>query len=354
MTRFTLQATLTALGLTLGAYRSTAQTPATSPAAAQAVDCSPRGNMQFVCIPSSEDIFHLPGSDWALLGTRGFRAINVRDRSVIQLYPSENAKEVHDQTTYPNCAPLTADEKTRFGLHGISAIAGRKAGTYTVFGSHLGERAVDVFEVDVTGQVPTAIWVGCINAPEPIALNGIVALPEGGFIGTNWLARGEAGRGFRPKMEQGAISGELWEWHAATGWVKVPGSEGSGNNGVEISKDGKTIYVNEWGNKSFYRLTRGANPPKTDKIPLGFRPDNVKWAPDGMLLVTGHTNADQAPLPPSTRIVKIDPNTLGVTELLNLPDTPEFQHATGAFQIGNEIWVAAVRSQRIGIFPVPK
>lgn len=360
MTPVSCLATATVVVLTFGAPASIAQTPATGPAGPPAaaapapVDCSPRGNVQFVCIPNSEDIFYMPGTDWALLGTRGFRAINVRDRSVVPLYPSDTAKEVPAPKTYPDCSAVAGDERTRFGVHGISAIAGPKAGTFTVFGSHLGARSVDVFEVDVTGNVPTATWVGCVNSPEPIALNGVVPIPGGGFIGTNWLGRGEAGRGFRPQMEQGAISGELWEWHTATGWVKVPGSEGAGNNGVELSKDGKMIYVAEFGTKSFYRITRGVTPPTIDKLPLGFRPDNVHWTPDGMLLVTGNTNPDQAPLPPSTRVVKIDPNTLRVTELLNLPDTPEFRHATGAAQIGNEIWVSAALSARLAVFPVPR
>ena len=72
----------------------------------------------------------------------------------------------------------------------------------------------------------------------------------------------------------------------------MPGSEAAGANGLEISKDGKWYYVAEWGNRSFMRLSRGQTPAKRDEISLGFRVDNVRWAPDGSLFVAGQGGAD--------------------------------------------------------------
>jgi sugar lactone lactonase YvrE len=72
-------------------------------------------------------------------------------------------------------------------------------------------------------------------------------------------------------MMTGEKNGELWEWHTASGWKKVPGSDAAGANGLEMSADGKTLYVAAWGSQSFFRLSRGAATPKRDEIPLGFR-----------------------------------------------------------------------------------
>ena len=61
--------------------------------------------------------------------------------------------------------------------------------------------------------------------------------------------------------------------------------------------------------------------PRRETIKLDFRPDNVHWAPDGMLLLTGNTDT-------ASNVVKIDPQTLRVTELIRRPDTRSFTGAT--------------------------
>jgi sugar lactone lactonase YvrE len=151
-------------------------------------------------------------------------------------------------------------------------------------------------------------------------------------------------------MQAGENNGALWEWHTGTGWKKVPGSEASGANGLEISKDGKTLYVAAWGSQSMFRLSLGQTPVKRDSVPLGFRADNVRWAPDGSLFVTGQggTGATQ-----TTNIVRVDPNTLKVTEVLVRPNSPEFGAGTVTIQIGKELWVGSYRGDRIATFPAP-
>ena len=69
------------------------------------------------------------------------------------------------------------------------------------------------------------------------------------------------------KMMAGEKNGELWEWHTKSGWQKVPGSEAAGANGIELSADGKTIYMAAWGSQSFIRLSRGARQPQARRDP---------------------------------------------------------------------------------------
>ena len=72
------------------------------------------------------------------------------------------------------------------------------------------------------------------------------------------------------------------------------GQESAGANGLELSKDGKWFYVAQWGNRSFMRVSRGQTPVVRDTLMLGFRVDNVRWAPDGTLLVAGQGGPDCA------------------------------------------------------------
>ena len=198
-------------------------------------------------------------------------------------------------------------------------------------------------------------------APDPIGLNAVVALPNGGFAASNFDPRpppGARGGGFSAALLAGENNGELWEWHTGSGWKKVPGSEAAGANGLEISKDGKWYYVAEWGNRSFMRLSRGQTPVKRDVIALGFRVDNVRWAPDGTLYVAGQGGADAgrgrgAPgaTVASSVVGKVDPKTMTYREIINYPSSAEVSFATVAVQIGDELWVGSSRGDRIARYP---
>jgi sugar lactone lactonase YvrE len=166
-------------------------------------------------------------------------------------------------------------------------------------------------------------------------------------VTTNFSPRNSdaAGRG---RMMAGENNGELWEWHTGTGWKIVPGSESAGPNGLEISKDGKWLYIGGWGSQSVIRLSRGQTPVKKDAAQVGFRVDNVRWAPDNTLLAAGQ--AGTAPSQTSN-VAKVDPNSLKVQELLSHPYGDLLTAGTVAIQIGKELWVGSVRGNRIPIFP---
>jgi hypothetical protein len=51
--------------------------------------------------------------------------------------------------------------------------------------------------------------------------------------------------------------------------------------------------------------------------------------------------------------VKIDPDTLKVTEVRTEQNTPGFGSGTVTVQIGKELWVGSFRGDRIAIFPAP-
>jgi hypothetical protein len=55
----------------------------------------------------------------------------------------------------------------------------------------------------------------------------------------------------------------------------------------------------------------------------------------------------------TTNIVKVDPKTLKVTEVVVRPNTPEFASGTVTLQIGKELWVGSFRGDRIATIPAP-
>lgn len=293
-----------------------------------------------------EDLVTL-GPDWvvasAYSGTGGVALIRVRDRSSHTAYPSANARDRLDRTTYPDCpGPPNTDS---FQTHGVYVEPGAGP-TYKLFVvGHGAREAIEVFDVDTSPSTPIVTWIGCVIAPDPIGLNSVRGLPDGGFITTNFLPRGGS-QAARRRMQEGETNGELWEWQTATGWQKVPGSEAAGANGVELSDDGRTLYVAAWGSQSFFRLSRGPNPPVRLEIPLGFRVDNVHWSRDGGLYAVGQGQGYWT-------VVRIDPETLAVREIVRRPDTPEFGAGTAVAEVGSDLWVGSYRGNRILIIPAP-
>jgi sugar lactone lactonase YvrE len=325
-------------------------------AAQNASACNPVGGVQFVCGQDApEDLVLLPGSQWVVASVfspkgGGIRLIDVQTRSTIVAYPAARSNERFDAKTYPACPGVpSAEQKASFRTHGLAIRPGGNS-VHTLYVVHHGTReSIEVFELDARTRPPVLTWIGCAVAPDPVGLNEVVALPDGGFVATDFLARGidAAARG---RMLAGEANGALWEWQSATGWKMIPGSEASGANGLEISPDGRWFYVAAWGSQSFFRLSRGQTPARRDTVPLGFRADNVRWARDGSLLVAGQGGTAPAQ---TSNVVKIDPNTLQVREIVRHPNSAEFGAGTVALQVGNEIWVGSFRGDRIARFPVP-
>jgi hypothetical protein len=330
------------------------------------------GKAQFVCLSEgAEDIAHVPKSDWVIV-SGVLRAINAKDHTEIDLFP---AAEKFDKKTYAACpGPIggqeAKDKKIRAGGLNVEEGAG---GVHTLRFLHGGERrAVEVFEINVTGKAPALTWLGCIPYPADAGFNSMSVLPNNGVVATNFLPasmggfRGEQGTNSRAKLTAGENVSSLWEWSPSAGWSKIPGSEGSGLNGIEASKDGRAIYVSEWATNQVVRYAREPGKPAVRDVivKLNFHPDNLRWQPDGTLVVAGQTGTVEDVL--NTCLSKndctknmssaaiIDPAKKTAREVVTaFPDSPAMHIATAGTVVGKEIWLANIGGgTRIGRFPL--
>jgi hypothetical protein len=306
--------------------------------------CVAGGGIQFVCKQQGpEDLVVVPGGEWVVASAfgrpGGINLIRVKDRTTTKIYPADSAKDALDQA-YDAC-PGPPDA-ANFNSHGLSLLPGKKNVHRLFVVGHGAREAIEIFELDAQPKTPTLKWIGCAVAADPIGLNSVRGLPDGGFITSNFLPRGGT-QAATQRMMAGEKNGELWEWHTASGWQKVAGSEAAGANGLEMSADGKTLFVAAWGSQSFFRLSRGAAPPKRDEIPLGFRVDNIRWARDGSILAAGQGAVE-------TVVVKIDPKTLAVKDILRRPPGNGFAGGTVAVEVGSSYWVGSFAGDRIAVF----
>ncbi|MXY18108.1 MAG: hypothetical protein F4Y57_14250, partial [Acidobacteria bacterium] len=163
--------------------------------------------------------------------------MSLRDHSAREIFPAGALPPEHDRDTYRACP----GPNNVFQPHGLTLREGRgDVHTLYVVG-HGAREAIEVFALDVGGNVPTMKWIGCIPAPEGTArINSITALPDGYLGATNFDREG----------------GELWEWHPTTGWIEVPGSRMPGPNGLVSSDDGQWFYIGGWSDRALVRLSR--------------------------------------------------------------------------------------------------
>lgn len=336
----------------------------------RAASCDPEGDIQFVCdlVPPAEDLLLLPGGKHVLtsgIGANGkIRLIDVQDKRVTVLFPTARPQVRLDAKTYSSCpGPITPDDYAKFSAHGFSLREGRNRIHTLYVVAHGFRESVEVFELDGRVNSPTLTWLGCVPVPEGKELNAVVALPDGGIAGTVRTHRGMTDPVVRDKVNAGLmVNGEVWEWHAGSGWKKIPGTEGRGINGLEVSADGRWYYIDEHGAKSVIRVSRGQTPVKRDVVALGVRADNIRWTPDGTLLIGGQGWASPSEASKAKHnsagvdttvafVIRLNPTTLEHQAIIRYPYSEAFGVPSAAVQVGKQIWVGSAIRNRIAIFP---
>ena len=315
-------------------------------------DCEAADGIAYICDQKgTEDLVRVPGSNWVIASwvKGGIGAINTRTRQTYALYPDIKVAEMPNRKLYGDCpGPPDAGQKALFMTAGIAVRTGKR-GIHTLYATHFTwKRGIDVFTLDVRPKVPKLTWNGCVDVPDGVGIDALVPIANNGFIITNWAKPGPDFPAERRRIEAGVVNGELWQWAPGKGWKIVPGSRMSGPNGLEISADKRTLYVAAWGSKELVRMTRTAV-PKVARIAFDFRPDNVRWAPDGALLIAGPN-----PATGGTGVARIDPHRLRTLSSFSLPTTTQWGTGSTALQVGKDLWIAAFRSDRIAVVPVDR
>ncbi len=304
--------------------------------------CEPVGDIRFICdLTGPEDLAVVPGAEWVIAsgnqaGGR-IHLVDVDEKTTSVLFPTPARTERLDRAAWPTCpGPLDPAELdgNEFRAHGLYLDPGED-GVHTLYVVHHGRReSIEVFEVDAAAGPVTLAWVGCAVAPEPLRLNSVVALPEGGFAATS------------------TSTGDVWEWRAEGGWSLIAGTEDTTPNGLEISPDGRWLYIAGWRGEKLTRLSRGRTPLQKDVVAVPFRPDNLRSVDGGaVLLAAGH--GDYGTPQETSNVATIDPETLEVRRIFRHPRIEGFASSTAAIRIGGEIWLGTNRGGMIAYFPAP-
>jgi hypothetical protein len=336
--------------------------PLWDPRAPTASACTNKPGVKFICGPrNAEDLIAVPDSPWivasGLADSNGLGGalylIDRRDRSWRTLYPDILPSSPEVMGSIPGSECATPIDPLRFSAHGIHLHADApRRHTLTLYVVNHGTReSIEIFELDVARD-PKARWQGCLILPGKAVANSVVSLPDGGLAVTVMFLSDDSD--IKRKVDHGEATGYVLEWHANEGWKQVPGSEGSFPNGIEVSPDGRWLYVTNTGGKNVVRLSRGSEPAQRKAIATDLLTDNLRWDKEGYLWIAGQRGSCSKALVCDAlyRILRLDPNTLSLKPIELAPTAPLFGGASVALPLDREVWVGTYRGDRIATFPI--
>jgi len=326
--------------------------------------CTANGDVSYVCGPKNpEDLVLVPGTQWivssGMADGAGFYLVDSRTGT----FGSLTFTAQHDHA-FASCAtPPTAQTLNSHGLN-IRATGPNRARLNVV--GHGAREAIEVFDVDASGARPTLTWRGCVPMPEGLAANSVASFADGSLVATVLFMPGTT---FADAVVDRKPTGAVYEWSPGkTGFELVRGTELPANNGIEVSADGREIYVASSGLQTIVAFSH-SNPARQLRTtqPLPFTPDNVHFAPDGRLVTAGMANdvpecggppgpqhdierLSQCPRP--SIAMAIDPATMRTTVIATTTATPSFSNATMALPIGNQAWFGSFSGDRIARAPL--
>ena len=273
--------------------------------------------------------------------------------SLVAFRPSDGAKRV----LYPPeggagpagaCTAGLAPPAEDFSPHGIDL-----AGTTLLVVNHGSREAIEEFALGADEAGPTLAWRRCTPLPDDASANDVAALNTGGFVATKMLERPQL-LGML-KLVLGANSGALLRMMPGRSeWEVVPNTLGRGPNGVEEAPDG-TLFIAEWAALRIVRVAPDGS--GRTEIPLDFSPDNLSWASDGRLLVTGQraslfdvprcASLDHGACPLASVVVAVDPSTLAVTKLVDDDPASTIGAASIAVELAGDLWIGSFAGDRL-------
>ncbi|WP_187276505.1 SMP-30/gluconolactonase/LRE family protein [Parahaliea maris] len=324
----------------------------------RAVPCETRDGIEPVCgLSAPEDIVVAPGGEGLVFGQMhapgGLFLLDTGDHSVTPLYSGAD----RDSTAW---GQADCRQPPQILLaHGID-LSQRKDGRWQLLVvNHGGRESVEFYEWLPGPGAPAVAWRGCVAAPEDASLNDVAGLPDGGFLVTRMTSTQS------PNWELflaaiGFDNGVVYQWSAGEGYRTLPATKGRFPNGIVLSPDGGSFFVNMYlGNKVVKFSFPGGEPLGQVSVS---KPDNASWSPDGKLLVASQFGSllalfDSLSLPPGTpsllpyAVMEVDPETLAKRELFWHEGAP-MGAGTVAVQVEDAVYVGSYVGDRLVRVPL--
>lgn len=327
-------------------------------------DCESSGDYSYICGPASaEDLVLIPGTRWVIAsgfsGNVSLYLIDSERKTWSNFYPGDEPRALQDMAIYGSC-PGSPDPNG-FEAHGLHIRAGADDHSTLYVVGHGEREAIEVFDVDASGDAPILTWTGCVMTPDSMQANSVAALPDGSLLTTIPLHTGISIN----EAFDGKQTGAVYQWSPGdAGFTRIVGTEMPYANGIEVSDDGEEFYVASSGLLKVMTFSN-SNPAQLLRETETFSiiPDNLHRGSNGDLITAGLEILDPvcgdvpmsqefdlqafAACPRPFTVLAIDPRSMQSTALARSPAQPHFSNITMALEVDNELWIGTFAGDRI-------
>lgn len=323
--------------------------------------CDAVDNARPVCgFQNPEDLAPLPGDEALLVSEYGAVGGGVSGNLALFVLATDARSVLYSGggSSQPAAgwgdAACPGEPSKAFSPHGIDLIERADGKLALLVVQHGGRESIEFFEVSGAGAKWQLSWRGCVLAPSDASLNEVVGFSDGSFLTTKMMsATAGAEQVANPGTEP---TGLAFAWNAGVGFTTVPGSEGIMPNGIEVSPDGNTVYLNVSMESQVRKIDRKSGEVLA-RAEVG-TPDNITWSPDGKrLLVASLRSFDpeafelcehmtEGSCPIGFAIVSVDPETMEAEDVYT-GDGPPMGAGTVGLQVGNELFIGSFKGDRL-------
>jgi hypothetical protein len=331
--------------------------------------CGEVQGMSFVCgADRPEDLALIPGTPWLVASGfsngAGIKLVHIGKRTLRRWYTGEPGQLQRDATMFPECT--SPPDAALFNAQGMNLRDVGDEMHLLYVSNHGGREAIEVFRIEERGErEPGLKWIGCVLMPADMAANSVASSSDGSILATVLLRPGTQ----MADYVRGGVTGLVFEWRPGTpAFRQVEGAELPGNNGIEVSRDGREFYVVGFGLRSVVAFAR-ENPTRIlrEAVAPGFMPDNIHW--DGDKLIAAGMQYDEPACGGVRKIIdgkadlmlchrgytvaRLDPLKMTWSIVAYAEPNPSFSGVSTGVVISPNLWLGSFQSDRIAIRRLP-
>ena len=223
--------------------------------------------------------------------------------------------------------------------------------------NHMPRETIEMFELLSDDDSWRLKWMGCLNAPHLGYFNDVALSRDGSLFATHMYDRGTPYWRLALVSLSKSRTGFVYQWRKNTGFLKLRNSEGSFPNGISISDDESSLFVNYVFDRRTAKLDIRNPAVKAEHFSRG-TPDNAFVDGEFLWVATQDNSAaeflvfcsdlgSQCSAPYT--IYKLRQDDLSVVEKFSFEKT-QMGLVTVGVPLNNKLWLGTFRGDRIASF----
>lgn len=340
---------------------------------AEIAPCESTYAMKAICgFNNPEDIANIPSSQFLIISQMGgfgsdsagnVASFDIESQEKRILFPTPSAFPVKVKTSEPRVikaehtywgqAACSPPKESEFRPHGLDLHLLETNQWRLAVVNHAQRDRIELFLVNDNDEGVSLEWKGCVLGAAEDNFNDIAGFSDGSFFVTHMFSKSQHLLG-QVKSFLGFNTGYVLRWQGDQGFIKVRNSAGAFPNGLSLSKNGETLYVNYYMESKVKKIDWLAGEVLAESS-IAY-PDNSTWFDDNYLLVASHSGGvmsaaacslfNKIKCRLSFEIRKVDVDTMASSVVIK-SEGDAMEAATVGIRVGKQVFLGSFTGNRI-------